>query len=157
RTDLFSPGRRLRAPHRDVQAYGVAIGDYDKDGKLDIFLACQGPDHLFHNDGGGVFTDVTSTAGVAGLRDDFSGSGLWVDANDDGLPDLFVSDYIGDTSRMDLCNDPRANSRLFLNLGDGTFADVTTESGTNNCGAAFTAAAADLDEDGVLELYVAND
>src|SRR5205085_6123872 len=77
--------------------------------------------------------------------------------NDDGLPDLYVSTYIGNTTRQDLCNDPNANNRLYLNLGDGTFADVTTESGTQNCGATFTTAAADVDDDGVLELWLSND
>jgi hypothetical protein len=151
------PDDAFSALTKDVEVYGVAMGDYDRDGRLDVFLACQGPDHLLHNEGQGRFTDVTDAAGVRGVITDFSSSALWVDVNDDGLPDLYVSDYGPNMDLVDLCRDPNTKSRLYLNVGDGTFLDVSAQSGTENCGATFTTAAADLDGDGTLELYLAND
>jgi enediyne biosynthesis protein E4 len=140
-----------------MPAYGVAIGDYDRDGRLDVFLASNGADHLLHNEGGGRFADVTDTASVAGIAHDYTSGAIWFDANDDGLVDLYVTSYAPNTELDDVCRDPNTHNRLYLNLGDGTFADVTSESGTVNCGANYTAAAADLDGDGQLELYLAND
>jgi hypothetical protein len=136
-----------------TDAYGVALGDYDRDGDADVFLAAEGQDLLLRNDGG-AFTDVTGTAGVGGADADRSSSALFVDLNDDGLLDLFVGNYHLAADRVP---HPEDADRLHLNLGDGSFADVSVASGADSEGAAHAVTAADLDGDGVLDLLVAND
>src|SRR5207244_3414177 len=79
----------------DVYGMGVAIGDYNGDGRDDIYLTCIGPNHLFRNEGNGKFIDVTAQAGVAGvpvepggIRWKWSASAAWCDFDKDGIPDL---------------------------------------------------------------------
>ena len=134
--------------------HGVALGDFDGDGDLDIFVAAKRrPDFLLRNDGHGHFTDVTAAAGVGGLADDDTAGAIWFDANNDGLLDLYVVSY---TEASPPFPNDVARNRLFLNLGDGTFADVSAASGTDSDGASQVAAAFD-DGTGNLVLYVAND
>ena len=80
----------------DVSIYGmgVAIGDYDNDGFVDMFLSAVGPNHLFHNEGDGTFRDVTVDAGVGGNVADWGSSCGWVDYDNDGDLDLFVCNYV---------------------------------------------------------------
>ncbi|HEY3233824.1 MAG TPA: FG-GAP-like repeat-containing protein, partial [Polyangiaceae bacterium] len=140
------------------QAAGVALGDYDRDGDLDVFLACLGRDLLLENQGDGTFVDVTDSAGVAG-PDDISPGALWVDVNNDGLLDLVVYDFVDLTYEATNSGplSPLASNRLYLNRGDGTFSDETNAANLVTPGATHTVAAADADGDGKLELYVAHD
>jgi hypothetical protein len=154
---------------------GVAIGDYDNDGRPDIFLASLTGNQLFHNNGDGTFTDVTARAGVGGGTFDgrkmWSVSAAWVDYNNDGLLDLFVSNYCQWQPGAD--PDCRMNGQrfycspryykalpntLYRNNGDGTFTDVSVETGiAKHPGRGMGVAVADYDGDGYPDLFVAND
>ncbi len=131
---------------------GAAWGDYNNDGWPDLFLTNLGPDQLFHNNGDGTFTEVTEAAGVAGTATHLSSSGLWFDYDRDGDLDLYVSieeDYA--STDRDLRN------RLYQNQGDGTFTDVSAVSGTADAGKTWTTVSFDINNDGLLDLYLAND
>src|SRR6476661_6088711 len=80
----------------DVSFYGmgVAVGDYDNDGLPDVFITTVGGNHLFHNEGGGKFREVTQSAGVSGASDSWSTSAAWIDYDNDGKLDLFVCNYV---------------------------------------------------------------
>src|SRR3989442_15017915 len=120
---------------------GGAAADYDNDGRTDIFITAVGGSRLFHNNGGGTFTDVTSRAGLA--ADGFSTSALWFDYDNDGKLDLFVARYVDWSTGTDLfCTlDGKTKSYctpesykgqsplLYRNRGDGTFEDVTRAAG----------------------------
>jgi hypothetical protein len=141
-----------------TMAGGVAVFDYNKDGRPDIFfinganLATLRKDdskfsnRLFRNDGHGVFTDVTSQAGLAGSG--FDVGAAVGDFNNDGYPDLFVAGVHHNT--------------LYRNNGDGTFTDVTTKAGLDRpdqkYGPLWAVAAAwvDVNNDGLLDLFVVN-
>jgi hypothetical protein len=154
---------------------GVAIGDYDNDGRPDIFVANLNGNQLFHNNGDGTFTDVTEKAGVGGGKyagkKMWSVSAAWVDYNNDGLLDLFVSNYcqwepVGapeckDRGQPMYCSPrhykPLPNT-LYRNNGDGTFTDVSVETGiADHFGRGMGVAVADYDGDGFPDIFVAND
>ncbi|HYX26754.1 MAG TPA: CRTAC1 family protein, partial [Thermoanaerobaculia bacterium] len=132
-------------------------GDYDNDGRLDLyvgryldprkaipttFYARNGePNQLYHNNGDGTFTNVTAAAGVGDTG--LCLGSVWGDYNDDGRPDLYVVNDFG-------------RKTLYRNNGDGTFTDVTVASGTLDYGAGMSASFGDYDNDGKLDLYVAN-
>jgi len=150
----------LATPHAPAtMAGGVAVFDYNKDGRPDIFftnganietLKKDSPrfsNHLYRNDGNGVFTDVTKEAGLTGTGYDIAVA--VGDYDNDGYPDLFVGGVHGNT--------------LYHNNGDGTFSDVTAKAGLNHFvdpqfGPLWTAAAAwvDVNNDGLLDLVVIN-
>jgi len=155
---------------------GVAIGDYDNDGWPDIYVVNTGKNQLFHNNGNGTFTDVTDKAGVGGGILDgkkmWSVSAAWVDYNNDGLLDLFVSNYCkwevnkdpycGPTPKLRAYCHPNnyANlpNTLYRNNGDGTFTDVSAETGiSTHFGKGMGVAIADYDGDGFMDIFVAND
>ncbi|HXJ38324.1 MAG TPA: CRTAC1 family protein, partial [Bryobacteraceae bacterium] len=154
------------------------IADFDNDGHDDIFITCWGHNVLYRNNGDGTFTDVTKKAGLA-LEGTFWGSGCtWVDYDRDGKVDLFVTSYL----QLDLAKVPKPGAGafcnwkgvpvncgprglpvgrnwLFHNNGDGTFSDVSAKAGILKArpGYGLTAIAADLDNDGWPDIYVACD
>jgi hypothetical protein len=155
-----------------VRAYGMgaAVGDYDNDGYLDLFVTAFGSTTLLHNNGGSTFTDVTSQSGTSDAR--WSTSAAFGDYDRDGDLDLFVAHYVDFTlAGNKLCNEaagardycsPRAfrpvPDRLFRNDGRGRFTDVTDASGLNKAyGAGLGVALGDYNNDGWPDFYVAND
>ena len=171
----------------DISFYGmgVACGDFDNDGRVDLLLTGLGGNRLFRNLGKGKFEDVTSLAGVAGSPDRWSTAATWVDVDNDGDLDLFVGYYVGWSQKLDLevnhqrvglgrsygrpWNYPGEMPLLFLNEGGHPgqvrFRDVSTRSGlqvthrATGLPAAKTLAVApiDLNRDGWMDLVVAND
>ena len=155
---------------------GVAIGDYDNDGYQDIFVGGVHGNHLYHNNGNGTFTDVTHKAGLDKPDSRYgplwSVGAAWLDVNNDGLLDLFVVNYLAwdvntepkceaAPGRLDYCHPkfykPTPN-QLFLNNGDGTFRDVSAESGIRaHPGKGMGAGIADYDLDGWIDIFVTND
>jgi len=150
----FTESAAFRALLVGRRAHGVAAGDYDRDGDVDLFIACEGADVLLANDGSGSFADVTGAAGVGGPSDDVSMGAVWADLNGDGLLDLYV---VAHSATAPAASDARNANRIYVNRADGTFADVTAASGAGGDGSSHTALIADLDGDGNLEIYVAND
>ncbi|HYS70049.1 MAG TPA: VCBS repeat-containing protein, partial [Gemmatimonadaceae bacterium] len=122
---------------------GLAIGDFDNDGRDDIyFLNQHGPNALYRNKGDGTFEDVTARAGVA-LEGRVSVGATFADYDNDGYEDLFVTTT-------------RAGNVLFHNRGDGTFEDVTAKAGVAHVGHSQTAVFFDYDNDGLLDLFLTN-
>jgi hypothetical protein len=149
---------------------GVATGDYDNDGFVDLYVTNVGHNVLYHNNGNGTFTDVTRDTGVDDER--WSTSAAFVDYDGDGLLDLFVGNYVdftpesnkhcfAPTGEPDYCT-PMAYkavpSRLLHNDGRGRFTDVTGPSGVGTSfGPALGVVAADFTGDARPDIYVAND
>jgi enediyne biosynthesis protein E4 len=122
---------------------GVAVGDYDGDGRDDIYFLNQaGPNALYRNKGDGTFEDVTEKAGV-GLGDRVCVGATFADYNNTGRQSLFVTST-------------RGGNVLFRNMGNGTFKDVTKEAGLTSARHAQTAVFFDYDNDGYLDLFVTN-
>jgi hypothetical protein len=148
---------------------GVAVGDYDRDGLPDLYVTQYGRSILYHNNGDGTFTDVTDKAGVAAPG--WASSAVWFDYDGDGRLDLFVCRFVEfDKSKNLPCASgdspgyciPRlykpSPNWLFHNNGDGTFTDVSKASGiANYLGKAWGVVATDINNDGRLDLFVAND
>jgi enediyne biosynthesis protein E4 len=159
-------------------ASAVTVGDYDNDGFDDLFITCYGHHVLYHNNGDGTFTDVTAKAGLAQEAVRFGAGCTWVDYDRDGHLDLFVATYL-DTTLEQLprpgenpdcrwkgvpvnCGPrglPTGFVQLFHNNGDGTFTDVSKASGVAAASGGYpmTAVAADYDDDGWPDVYVACD
>jgi len=136
-------------------AFAPALGDYDGDGDLDLFMAMSGSDILLQNDGAGNFTDATFLAGVAGPGQSSSTGAIWADLNSDGLLDLYVLAHAAGTASP--TPGPENANRLYMNEGDGTFREVAVASGAAGEGHTQATLISDLDNDGELELYIAND
>jgi hypothetical protein len=150
---------------------GAAVGDYDGDGFPDLYVTQYGRSILYHNNGDGTFTDVTEKAGVAAPG--WASSAVWFDYDNDGKLDLFVCRFVDfDKSKNKFCGDERkgeryyciprvyqpAKSWLFHNNGNGTFTDVTQDSGIGKAlGKAWGVVATDVNNDGWMDLFVAND
>jgi enediyne biosynthesis protein E4 len=155
-----------------MESYGLgcAVADYDNDGFEDIYITTVGSNHLFHNLGNGKFADVTVKAEVADPG--FSTSAVWFDYDNDGKLDLFVTHYIDwsiakdqyctlDNKNKSYCT-PQTykgeSSTLFHNRGDGTFENVTKRAGLYDpTGKSLGVAMLDYDNDGWMDLFVAND
>ena len=160
-------------------ANGVCVGDYNNDGHEDLFCTYYGQNKLYRNNGDGTFADVTKQAGLYGDSIRFGTGCTFFDYNRDGFLDLFVANYV----QFDLEHAPKPSTSnpscsyeglavycgprgmvagshsLYRNNGDGTFTDVSEESGIAavHSSYALTSVAADLDEDGWPDLFVASD
>jgi hypothetical protein len=167
----------------DISLYGMgaATGDYDNDGRVDVFISALGTNRLFHNEGDGKFRDVTAECGVGGNEQDWSTCCGWFDYDNDGDLDLFVGNYVQWSREYDegqnfqLTGGGRAYGRpqnfegtlpyLYRNDGNGKFAEVAKQAGLHvlnpntrvplakSLGVTF----ADLDEDAHIDIVVAND
>lgn len=159
-------------------ASAVTIGDYNNDGFEDVFITYYGQNVLYRNNGDGTFTDVTAKAGLMQSAVRYGSGCTWVDYNRDGHLDLFVATYLDTT--FDKLPKPGQNAectwkgvpvncgprglppgyvQLFRNNGDGTFTDISKESGVALARGSYpmTAVAADFDNDGWPDIYVACD
>jgi len=154
---------------------GVAVGDYNGDGFPDLYLTQYGRSILYRNNGDGTFTDVTEKAGIAALG--WASSAVWFDYDNDGRLDLFVSRFVDfDKTKHHRCGAPNIPalagmneycyprvyvampSWLFHNNGDGTFTDVSQRMGiADNPGKSWGVVATDINNDGWMDLFVAND
>ena len=167
----------------EVSLYGmgVAAGDYDNDGREDLFITAVGGNRLFHNEGEGKFKEVTAEAGVVGAAGQWSTAGAWIDYDNDGDLDLFVCNYVRWSREIDFEVDyklvgigraygPPMNFEgsfpcLYRNDGKGRFTDVSKESGIQiknpatglPMGKSLSVAPVDVDNDGWIDLVVAND
>ena len=128
---------------------GAAWGDYDNDGDLDLYVATEPRHTLYRNDGDGTFADVTVIAGV-GDPTATGGGAAWGDYDNDGDLDLYVGYNNGG-------DDTPVPNILYRNNGDGTFTDVTATAGVGDEYDALGVAWGDYDNDGNLDLYVANE
>ena len=176
RNDVASDGNGLRftdvtvASGLDARGYGmgVATGDYDGDGHVDLYVTNFGPNQLWRNQGDGTFKDVTAETGADDPR--WSVSAAFFDANDDGRLDLYVGNYVDFTFATskecfnkvrDYCSPLSYHpvpDRLLANLGDGRFRDVTAPSQLARAyGNALGVVSADFNGDDRIDLYVAND
>src|SRR6266704_5689155 len=134
--------KNYKAVHYD-HGNGLAVADVDGDGRLDIYFVNQlGGNQLWRNLGHGKFENITASAGV-GLEDRICAGASFADIDNDGLPDLFVT-----TVRM--------GNALFKNLGNGKFKDITKESGLGYVGHSSGAVFFDFNNDGLLDLFLAN-
>jgi|WetSurMetagenome_2_1015567.scaffolds.fasta_scaffold03497_4 enediyne biosynthesis protein E4 len=146
---------------------GVTAGDFNNDGYPDLFISNYGQNVLLKNNGNGTFTDVTKKAGVAGANECSVGA-VWLDYDNDGFLDLYVGNYLSfdPTYKYYYAPDgfpgPMAYDAepdvLYHNTGNGTFEDVTQAMGiVDKDGRAMGVGAADYDDDGFMDIYVAND
>ena len=161
---------------RTGYAYGVTVGDYNNDGFEDLFITCWGQNALYRNNRDGTFTDITKEAGLLNAHPRFGSGCAFVDYDCDGKLDIFVANYTGfdmeavpRAGQSKSCNVegvfcgprglPYGRHSLYHNNGDGTFTDVTEGSGVGKTdgGNGLTVVAADFDNDGWPDIYVACD
>ncbi len=166
----FSPALGVAADRGHGR--GVSFADYDNDGFVDIFVGNWGPDALYRNNGDGTFAEVTVRAGLGDER--LASSSTWADLDADGWVDLYVVTYVAyDPETAPACGDPAAGlidfchpalfegqpDMVFHNRADGTFSDRSAElAGAMAAdGKGLAVAVEDLDDDGLPDIYVAND
>ncbi|MCP3929282.1 MAG: CRTAC1 family protein [Bacteroidetes bacterium] len=145
---------------------GMTVGDYDNDGYPDIFVSNYGSNTLYRNNGNGTFANATSRAGIKG--NECSVGAVWFDYDNDGFLDLYIGNYLEFDPQYDYYYAPDnfpgpmaydgQSDKLYHNLGDGTFEDVTQTMGIFNPeGRAMGVGSADYDNDGYADIFVAND
>ena len=160
-------------------AMGVCVGDYDNDGWDDLFVTCYGQNKLYRNNGNGTFTDVTAKAGLLQQGVHYGSGCTFIERNRNGLLDLFIANYID----IDIVHGPRPSMEIpncnyngipvncgpmglaaprqyfYRNNGDGTFTDISKETGIASLQGSFglTAVTLDVDEDGWPDIFVACD
>jgi enediyne biosynthesis protein E4 len=154
----------------EMYAMGVAVADYDNDGLPDIYITALDGDHLFHNEGHGRFRDVTAQSGIQNAN--FGTSAAWLDYDRDGKADLFVANYVAWSPQKDLwCSLDGASksyctpesyrgtsSKLYHNLGNGKFEDVTQKAGLADATSkALGVVVFDYNGDGWPDIFVSND
>ena len=146
---------------------GVTVGDYNNDSFPDIYVSNYGQNTLYKNNGNGTFTDITKKSKVGGGKQCSVGA-VWLDFDNDGLLDLYVGNYLNFDPEYDYYYAPDGfpgplaydsqKDVLYRNTGDDTFEDVTEEMGIIDVdGRAMGVGAADYDDDGFVDIYVAND
>ena len=151
---------------------GCAIGDFDNDGYQDIFVTAYGRPFLYKNNGNGTFTDITEKAGLL-KAPTWTTSAVWFDYDNDGRLDLFLCSFVEFSLKNNVfCGDNKLGrkfyciprvfrptpSALFHNNGDGTFTDVSAGTDIARAmGKALGVVATDINNDGLLDLFVAND
>ncbi|MBI3940082.1 MAG: CRTAC1 family protein [Acidobacteria bacterium] len=171
-----SGGKRFvdvtRAAGLAVELYGmgVAAGDFDNDGKSDVYVSALNGGKLFRNNGNETFTDVTDRSGVG--NSDFGTSAAWFDYDKDGWLDLYVANYVVWSREKDIfctldgtnksyCTPesyPGVSSRLYRNERNGTFSDVTRKAGLYDAASkGLGVCVLDFNRDGWPDLFVAND
>jgi hypothetical protein len=152
----------------DGYGMGVAIGDIDNDGDFDVFVTNVGPDRLYRNNGDGTFANITQAVGIT--EDGWSSSAAFLDFNRDGWLDLYIVRYLDFNTtkrcfdaagRPDYCAPnqfPPLADMLLRNNGNGTFTDVSTAAGISAYPQrGLGVACADFNDDGWVDIYVAND
>ncbi|MEQ1574342.1 MAG: CRTAC1 family protein [Vicinamibacterales bacterium] len=170
RTLHFTDVTKQSGIHVSSYGMGVAAGDIDNDGWVDLYLTRLGPNVMLHNNGDGTFTDVSRRSGTDDSA--WSVSAAFVDIDRDGWLDLYVGNYLaystdsdegcsGITGQPDYCPPavyrPSAD-RLYRNRGDGTFSDVTARALVQaDAKPALGVSTADFNGDGWMDIYVAND
>jgi len=152
---------------KGIFSSGCSAADYDNDGKIDLYVLNYGPNILYHNNGDGTFTDVSDKSGLANPR--WSLSAVWFDYNNDGWLDVYVGNYLkyddgkfrdfyaaqGYPGPLSYSGEPDA---FYRNNGDGTFTDITKQVGMwRPDGRAMSVTAADFNNDGRMDVLVAND
>jgi hypothetical protein len=165
-TDV-TPGSGLGV---EMYGMGVAVADYDNDGREDLYVTALEGDRLFHNEGKGKFRDVTAVSGIKNAS--FGTSAAWLDYDKDGKVDLFVANYVQWTAQTDLwcsldgttksyCTPESYKgtaSKLFHNLGGGRFEDVSQKAGVAEpTSKSLGVTVLDYNSDGWPDLFVAND
>lgn len=163
----FEDVSRKAGINKQAYAMGAAIGDFDNDGYPDVYLCNYGANILYRNNGNGTFTDITRRAGVAGNQECSIGA-VWFDFDLDGFLDLYVGNYLEFDPEYKYYYAPDGfpgpmaydaeHDYLYRNNGDGTFTDVTREMGIFDLdGRAMGVGAVDYDNDGYMDIFVAND
>lgn len=163
-------GDRARIVSNSLYSHGLAVADYDQDGFSDVLVTGYGTPELWKNLGDGTFHQVTPAAGVA--SDQWGSSAGWADLNQDGNLDLYLAHYVNwsfanhpfcqgtDAGDRDICPprsfDPLPDC-LYFSRGDGTFEDATSSSGLRPDGKGLGVLLADVEPDGDVDIYVAND